>query len=247
VIVHGLGEHSGRYGNVVDHLLPLGYACFAFDHIGHGKSEGDREFVQSFEDFTISLTKYIDEVKEWLPNKPIFLLGHSMGGLISSYYLLDHSDAFQGGVISAPLITVPDNITKTTLFAANVLSRIVPKMGLTQVNANYISSDPEVVQAYLSDPLVYNGKTPVRLMSEILKAIIRVQEEMEKISTAVMLIHGGEDRLVPIKGTRSLYERVSSKDKTIKLYDGLYHEVFNEPERKQVLEDVSDWLDEYFQ
>lgn len=243
VIVHGLGEHSGRYGNVVSHFAPKEYAIFGFDQIGHGKSEGERELVKYFEDYTDSLSNFLDKVREWLPDKPIFLLGHSMGGLITSDYLLDHSDAFHGAVISAPAITVPDNITKSTIIAAKVLSKISPKMGMMQLDANDISRDPQVVRAYLDDPLVFNGKTPVRLMAEMLKAMIRVQEEMEKISTSIMLVQGGEDKLALPIGAKTLYKRASSEDKTLKIYEGLYHEIFNEPERDQVLQDVADWLE----
>ena len=100
IIVHGLGEHSGRYSNVVNHMLPRGYALYGFDHIGHGKSDGQRELVESFADYTDTLTTFAGMVKAWLPDKPIFLLGHSMGGLITSYYLLAHSDAFREAVIS---------------------------------------------------------------------------------------------------------------------------------------------------
>ncbi len=177
VIVHGLGEHSGRYGNVVNHLVPRGYAIYGFDLIGHGKSEGEREFVKGFEDYTDSLTTYIGLVKEWLPDKPFFLLGHSMGGTIATYYLLDHSDTFRGAVISASSITVPEHFNQSTLLAAKILSKLAPKMGLMQLDANDISRDPEVVRVYLEDPLVFQGKTTVRLMAEMLKAMIRINED----------------------------------------------------------------------
>jgi len=115
IIVHGLGEHSGRYDNIVNHLVPRGHAVYGFDLIGHGKSEGEREFVKGFEDYTVSLTTYLALVKDWLPDKSVFLLGHSMGGLIATYYLLDHSDAFRGAVISAPTVTVPEHFNQSTL------------------------------------------------------------------------------------------------------------------------------------
>lgn len=243
LIVHGLGEHSGRYMNVVNHLVPRGYAVYGFDHIGHGKSDGVREFVEKFEDFTINLTTYLEIAKMQLPGTPVFLVGHSMGGLISSYYLLDNSNAFQGAIISAPAITVPENINQMTIQIAKILSKLAPKMGMMQLDANDISKDPEVVQVYVNDPLVFSGKTPVRLMSEMLRAMIRICGEMEKISLPLLMVHGSEDKLAPVQGSRNLYKRATSKDKTLKIYDGLYHEVFNEPEREQVLDDVAEWLE----
>ncbi len=244
LIVHGLGEHSGRYANVVNHLVPLDYAIYGLDHIGHGKSEGGREFVKRFEDYTDTLMTYLQMVKTEQPGKPVFLIGHSMGGLISCFYLLDHADDFPGAVISGPAITVPENITKGTITAAKLLSKLAPKLGMLQLDANDISKDPEVVRVYLDDPLVFNGKTPVRLMAEMLKAMIRVNQEMDKISLPLLLIHGSEDRLASPIGSKNLFQRAGSEDKTLKVYDGLYHEVFNEPERGQVLGDVADWLDE---
>lgn len=243
LIVHGLGEHCGRYANVVNYLVPQGYAVYALDHIGHGKSAGEREFVKVFDDYTDNLAIFKEMVKADQPGKPVFLLGHSMGGLISTYFLLDNSEDFQGAIISAPAITVPENITQTTIVMAKLLSKITPKMGMLQLDANQISKDPEVVRVYLDDPLVFNGKTPVRLMAELLKAMIRVNEEFEKISLPVLLVHGNEDKLAQPAGSKNLYKNVSSVDKTLKIYDGLFHEVFNEPERDQVLSDVAAWLD----
>lgn len=243
LIVHGLGEHCGRYMNVVNYLVPKGYAIYGFDLPGHGKSGGEREFVKEFSDYTDTLTAYLQMIKAAQPGKPIILLGHSMGGLISSYYLLDHSSDFRGAVISAPAIMVPDNINQVTIILAKILSKLAPKMGMLQLDANDISKDLEVVRVYLEDPLVFNGKTPVHLMAEMLKAMIRVNQEMEKITTPLIIVHGSEDKLAYPKASELLYDRASSTDKTLKIYEGLYHEVFNEPEREQVLGDVATWLE----
>jgi len=243
IIVHGLGEHSGRYANAVNYLVPRGYAIFGFDHIGHGKSPGQREFVETFEDFTDTLTKYLKMVENWHPEKPIFLLGHSMGGLISTYYLLDYSKRFAGAIISAPAITVPENITQGTITIAKILSKLAPRMGMMQLDANDISRDPEVVRIYMNDPLVFTGKTPVRLMAEMLKAMIEVNAGMEKITLPLLLLHGSDDKLAPSIGSENLYQRAGSVDKTLKIYDGLYHEVLNEPEHEQVLDEIASWLE----
>ena len=242
-IVHGLGEHCGRYMNVVDHFVPLGYAVFGLDHMGHGKSEGTREFVQSFEDFTNTLTIYFNMVTEWQTGKPVFLVGHSMGGLIASHYLLDYQANFKGAVISAPAVKVSDSISQTTIFIGKILSAIAPKMGLLGLDANGISRDKEVVKAYVNDPLVFHGKTPARLAAELLKAMLRVTAEAHKITLPLLIVQGSEDKLVDPDGAQMLYDQANSEEKTIKVYDGLYHEVFNEPERAIVLKDVENWLE----
>lgn len=242
LVVHGLGEHSGRYMNVVNHFIPLGYAVYGLDHIGHGKSGGPREFVKSFEDFTDTLSIYCDMVKGWQKDKAIFLLGHSLGGTIVSYYLLDHQDDFKGAIISAPAVKVSDSVSKFTIIMSKVLSRLAPKMGVLALNANEISSDPAVVEAYINDPLVFHGKTPARMGAELLSAMMRITAEAGKISLPFIVVQGGEDRLVDPAGSKMLYEKASSRDKTIRFYEGLYHEVFNEPERTRVLKDVEMWL-----
>jgi acylglycerol lipase len=242
LIVHGLGEYCGRYRNVVEHFVPLGYAVYGLDHLGHGKSDGGREQVERFEDYTEPLQTYYGMVKGWQPGKPIFLLGHSMGGLIECVYLLDHQADFKGAVISAPAIKVGDSISATTITMGKILSVLAPKAGVLALDANGISHDPEVVKAYVNDPLVFHGKTPARLAAEMLKGMQRVTTEVGKISLPFITVQGGQDKIVDPAGAQMLYDRAGSKDKTIKVYPGLYHEVFNEPERAEVLKDVETWL-----
>jgi len=242
IVVHGLGEHCGRYMNVVNHLVPLGYALYGLDHIGHGKSEGTREFVELFDDYTNTLTIYCNMVKGWQTGKPIFLLGHSMGGLIASYYLLDHQANFRGGILSAPFVKVSDSISQATITIGKILSVVTPRAGLVTLDVSGISRDPEVVTAYVNDPLVFHGKTPVRLGAELLKAMLRVRAEAHRITLPLIILQGGGDRLIDPACAQILYDKVGSKDKTVKIYEGLYHEVFNEPERARVLKDVETWL-----
>jgi acylglycerol lipase len=242
LIAHGLGEHSGRYMNVVNHFTPLGYAIYGLDHIGHGKSDGGREVVERFEDFTDNLTIYYNLVKVWHPGKPIFLLGHSLGGLIATTYLLDHPNDFKGAIISAAMISIPANITPITITIGKFLSSIAPRTGIVGLDATGVSRDPAVVNAYKNDPLVFHGKTPARLAAETLKAMRRVTSEINKITLPFITLQGSADRLVNPKDAKLLFDEASSKDKTLKFYEGLYHEVFNEPERAVVLKDVENWL-----
>jgi acylglycerol lipase len=242
LVVHGLGEHCGRYMNVVNHFVPLGYGVYGLDHIGHGKSGGEREVVERFEDFTDTLAIYHNMVKGWQAGKPVILLGHSMGGLIATRYLIDHQDDFRGAVISAPAIKVSDSISRATITIGKILSVLAPKAGVLALNPSGVSRDPAVVAAYLNDPLVFHGKTPARLAAELLKTMLRTTAEAGKITLPFIVVQGGEDKLVDPAGAQMLYDKASSKDKTIKVYEGLYHEVFNEPERARVLRDVETWL-----
>ena len=243
LVVHGLAEHSGRYMNVVNFLVPSGYAVYGIDHIGHGKSGGKKGYVQRFEDYTTTLKKYFDMVREWQPEKPIFLVGHSMGGLISAAYLLKYQDELSGAILSGPGIKVPDNISQAIIIAGNILSFIMPKAGLVQLDAEGVCRDPAVVHAYANDPLVYTGKITARLGAELLKAMKRVTEQAPKIRLPIMIVQGSDDKLVDPSGAQLLYDLVSSKDKTINIYKGFYHEVFNEPEHELVLNDVKIWIE----
>jgi acylglycerol lipase len=242
-IIHGLGEHSGRYLNVVNHFVPLGYVVYGLDQIGHGKSGGPREFVERFEDYSDTFTQYLAMVKQWQPGKPIFLLSHSIGGLIASYYLLDHQAEFQGAIFSAPVVKVAAHVTQMTVFMARALSLLAPSAGVLPVDPSTISRDPEVVKAYVNDPLVFHGKTTARLSAEMLRALTRVSAETDKITLPFLAMQGGADRLVDPDGAQILYEKAGSKHKTLKIYDGLYHEIFNEPEHERVLGDVAAWLE----
>jgi len=242
LLVHGLGEHSGRYMNLVNHLVPLGYAVYGLDHVGHGRSEGTREYVERFEDYTDTLDMVLGMVRQAQPDKPVFLYGHSMGGLIGAYYLLDHQDGLAGAVLSAPLARVPENISATTVTQGRVLSRLLPKLGLLPLDATGVSRDPAVVQAYVNDPLVFHGKTTARLAAEMLRAMQRVTAEAGKITLPLLALQGSADRLVNPGDARFLYDAVGSADKTLKVYDGLCHEVHNEPECGAVLQDVAAWL-----
>jgi acylglycerol lipase len=243
LIVHGLAEHSGRYMNVVNHFVPLGYAVYGIDHIGHGKSDGTRVYVKRFDDYTNTLKVYFDMIYRWQPDKPIFLVGHSLGALIGAVYLLDHQAELAGAVLSGVLVKVPSNITPTTILLGKMLSALIPRFGLIGLDANGVSRDPAVVRAYVSDPLVHRGKTTARLAAEMLKAMQYVTGQAKKITLPIMIVQSGADKLVDPAGAQMLYDTVSSADKEIRIYDGFYHEVFNEPEHDKVLRDVERWLE----
>jgi alpha-beta hydrolase superfamily lysophospholipase len=243
LVIHGLAEHCGRYGNVVNYFVPQGYAVYGLDHIGHGQSEGTRVYVDHFSDFTDNIKIYFDMIRQWQPDLPIFIVGHSMGGLISTIYLLEHQNDLTGAVLSAPLIKAGDETPALAITLANVISKIMPKLPLAQVEADGVSRDPAVVQAYVDDPLVYNGKFTARLGAELVGAMQQAESKAAAINLPLLILQGGSDPLVNPAGTQMLYDHVSAADKQIKIYNGLYHEIFNEPEHEQVLGDVETWLE----
>jgi acylglycerol lipase len=247
LIVHGLAEHSGRYMNLVNRFVPLGYAVYGIDHIGHGRSEGRRLYVERFADYTEPLKTYSDMVRRWQPDRPVFLVGHSLGGLIGAMYLLSHQAELAGAVLSGPAVKAPSNIPAAIIFVGRVLSVLFPRVGLVPpVNAEGVSRDPAVVKAYLDDPLVCRGKITARLGEEILGAMERVGAETNRIHLPLLILQGGADRLVDPSGAQILYEKVASSDKKLIVYEGFFHEVFNEPQHDRVLSDVEQWLAGHF-
>ena len=242
VIVHGLGEHSGRYMNLVKHFEPLGFSIYGLDHFGHGRSGGPRLFVPRFNIFTDTLEMFIKKVREWEPGVPLFLVGHSMGGLITGVYLLDHQHRVDGAVLSGPALIVPDHINPVTCTAAKVLSRIMPKIGISGLEANHISRDPQVVNAFINDPLVNNGKVTARLGEQILAAISRLNREAKKITLPLLIMHGESDLLAELEGSRQFFNAVSSRDKKLIIWPDRYHEIFSDPGYEAVFSDMQDWV-----
>ena len=245
LIVHGLAAHSGRYMNVVNHFVPLGYAVYGMDHSGHGRSGGTKSYIDSFDHYLDALSIYFAEVQGWQKGKPLFLLGHSMGGLIAATFLVDNQDQFRGAILSGPAAKIPDDVNGVTIAIGKLLSKLLPKAGIITLDVEGVSRDPKIVRDYVEDPLTYKGKTPARLAAELLSAMEKLQSNAASISLPLIIIQGGADRLVNPAGAQFLYDTVSSKDKTLKMYEGLYHEVLNEPEKEQVLGDVETWLEQH--
>jgi alpha-beta hydrolase superfamily lysophospholipase len=177
------------------------------------------------------------------PDKPMILVGHSMGGLIGAMYLIEGQHTLRGAVLSGPLIKMQGSVSPILVLLVKTLSSFMPRFRLVGLDAEGVSRDPDVVRAYVEDPLVYGGKTTARLAAELSKAMARVAAEAGKITCPLLIVQGGADRLVDPEGSRMLYDRAGSIDKTLKIYDGLYHEVFNEPERDVVLGDVKSWVE----
>ena len=170
-----------------------------------------------------------------------------MGGLIGTAYLLEHQSELSGAVLSGPGVKLPDHISQLTIFAGKILSVLMPKAGVAPLNYDGISRDPAVVDAYIKDPLVYTGKITARLATEFIKTIHHVTKQAGKIKLPIMIAQGSEDKIVDPSGAQDLYDLVSSEDKTIKFYDGLYHEIFNEPEQDQVLNDIQQWIEKHLE
>jgi alpha-beta hydrolase superfamily lysophospholipase len=242
LVAHGLAEHSGRYKNLVNYFVPKGYAVYALDHRGHGKSEGMRSYVDRFSDYLTDLKTFFDMVHKEHKDAKIFLVGHSLGGTLAVPYAVEHQQELAGVITSGASLVASSTVSPALIAIVGVVSALLPKMGVTVLDASTISRDKAVVDAYVNDPLVFRGKIPARTGAELARMWKTLPEEMSKIKLPVLIMHGSADQLSDPAGSKLLYERAGSKDKTLKLYDGFYHEIFNEPEHKQVMADVEAWL-----
>lgn len=243
LVVHGAGEHSARYQHVAELFTARGYAVAALDHPNHGKSDGTYGHVRRFDDFVQTLAIFHRRVKSEFPETPQILLGHSMGGLISSLYLLQQQKDFLGCVLSGPAIKTEIEPGRLQMMLIRLLSALAPKTGVLQLDASGVSRDQSEVDKYVNDPLVNHGKMTARMVAELFVAMAIIQENADKISLPMLLLHGEADSMTSAEGSRFLHQRISSEEKTLKIYPGLYHEIFNEPERDQVLAEVLDWCD----
>ncbi|MCV7248695.1 lysophospholipase [Mycobacterium koreense] len=242
ILSHGFGEHARRYDHVAQRFGEAGLATYALDHRGHGRSGGRRVYVKDRSEYTGDFATLVGIAAAEHPGLPRVVLGHSMGGAIVFSYGADHPDDYQLMVLSGPAIAAQEMGGPVLAAVGKVLGSIAPGLPVQALDATAVSRDPDVVAAYLADPLVHHGKVP----AGVARALLVVGENMPRwasaLHTPLLVVHGGEDRLVPVSGSHELVARVGCTDVRLEVYPGLYHEVFNEPERDRVLDDVVAWI-----
>jgi acylglycerol lipase len=241
VIAHGAGEHSGRYGHVAERLVREGYAVYALDHRGHGRSAGPRALIDRMDNAVADLDTLVLLATGEQPGLPVFLLGHSMGGTVSLCYALRHQDRLQALALTGPLAAL-EAASPLVRIAARTLSALTPRLPVIAVDSSLVSRDPAVVEAYNADPLVHHGKLPARTVAELGAAIESFPARVPEITVPTLILYGTADGLCPTEGSVMLGQRIGATDRTIKSYPGLYHEILNEPEREQVMDDLCAWL-----
>ena len=241
VIAHGAGEHSGRYRHVADALTAAAYAVFALDHRGHGRSPGERMRFGSVAPLAADVGRMVSIAAEAAPAKKPFLLAHSMGGLIALDWVLDHPDELSGLVLSGALASVDQ--APAVRYAARAIARVSPGRGIFKVDPQTISRDPRVIAAYESDPLNFNGSYPAETIVALERTGLTFPGRLPSLAIPILMMHGGDDTLTNPAGSRLVDELASSDDKTLRIYDGLRHEILNEPEGPEIIAEIVAWLD----
>jgi alpha-beta hydrolase superfamily lysophospholipase len=240
VIVHGLKDHSARYAEFADRLAQHGYEVRAFDLRGHGSSEGRRAYVSDFDEYPSDLETFVHRVRR--PGKPLFVLGHSMGGAIAVDWLLTRRPALDGLILSGAALRVDASGFKIGL--TKFVGAVLPRLAVFSLDLDKFSRDPRVVEQCKSDPLVDQGNGPARTAAQLVGAIDFIRQHMEEVTVPLLVMHGGADAITPPQGSRDLIERARSADKTLEIYDGLYHDLLHEPEKQQVMSDIAAWMDD---
>jgi alpha-beta hydrolase superfamily lysophospholipase len=242
-LVHGIGEHSDRYGYLVKRLNDSGFAVCALDNRGHGRSGGVKGHVNTWADYREDLHVFMRYVIAKFPNIPVFLYGHSLGALIVTDYVLFYPDGIYGLIVSGHPLRPTGSAKPILIKIARVLSRYLPEFSLSLgLDDNTLSRDPAVVKAYREDPLVHRRVT-ARWGTEALAAVDRVRERAGEIRCPLLVLHGGADKINSPEGSRELYEKSSSGDKELFIYPGGYHEPHNDLDREKVASDVIAWLE----
>ncbi|MDZ7844570.1 MAG: alpha/beta hydrolase [Anaerolineales bacterium] len=244
LILHGLGEHSGRYYNLIDYLVPEGFGLYGFDFPGHGRSEGTPGHIASVEDFFPPVQRAAAEIVKRHPSIPLFLWGHSMGGLLAIKYIQDQQTPFRGVILSSPSLSTPQSANPLTVLLGNIFSHFFPRFPLSALDHSQLSRDPAVVEDYREDPLVYQGKYSARLAVELLKTIAQVKSRAADFTHPVLLLIGGADQISLAPDTLEFAEDLGSVDKTVLIFKEFQHELINEPGKEQVLDKVLTWLNE---
>lgn len=241
VISHGAAEHSGRYEHVARALNGGGYAVWALDHRGHGRSGGPRMRFDSVDPLAADLRRMVAIAADAVPGRKPFLLAHSMGAAVGLHYACDHQDELSGLILTGALASVEQR--PAVQLAARAVARVSPGRGIFKVDPETVSRDPEVIAAYEEDPLNFHGPLPAATIVALQRVGLGFPQRLPALTIPLLIMHGADDRLTPPAGSLLVNELASSPDKTLRLYEGLRHEILNEPEGPEVIAEIVAWLD----
>jgi len=242
ILVHGFNAHSGYYSWVAEQFVSKGLAAYALDLRGRGKSEGERFYVEKFEDWVNDLQTFVKIAKSEQPGKLVFMLGHSAGGVVTCVYALEHQSEINGLICEnfAHEVPAPD----FALAVLKGLSHVAPHAHSIKLQNEHFSRDPKVVEAMNNDPLIANEAQPIETMAEMVRADERLKKEFPLITLPVLILHGSADKVTKPSGSRRFYEMAGSTDKTLKIYEGHYHDLLNDIGKEEVLSDIQHWIDD---
>lgn len=240
VIVHGFNSHSGYYGWVAEQLGATGLSVYALDLRGRGRSDGDRFYVDAFTDYVSDVTSLVALAKSRQPEIPVFLLGHSAGGVVSCLYALAHQAELVGLICESFAFRVP--APEFALAVLKGLSHVAPHAHVLRLKNEDFSRDPAVVQQMNSDPLIAHEAQPTQTVAEMVRADERLKKGFPQITLPLLILHGTSDRTAMPIGSQFFHDTAGSGDKTLKLYEGYFHDLLNDSGKGVVMADITNWI-----
>lgn len=240
-ICPGFNSHSGQYGWVADQLAARNFAVYAVDLRGRGRSDGERFYVNDVSEYSGDVGALISLAKSREPGLPVFLLGHSAGGVTSCIFTLDHQAELAGLICESFAYKVP--APDFALAALKGLAHLAPHAHVLKLANRDFSRDPAVVKSMDDDPLIANETQPTRTVAALAHADERLAKEFPKITLPLLILHGTKDNATKYQGSQEFYEKAGSKDKTLKLYEGHYHDLLNDVGKEQVMGDILAWIE----
>jgi acylglycerol lipase len=240
VIVHGFNAHSGYYAWVAEQLVSAGLAVYALDLRGRGQSDGERFYVEKFADYVGDVSTFVILVKGREPRLPTFMLGHSAGGVVACLYSLDHQRELAGLVCESFAFQVP--APDFALAVLKGLSHVAPHAHVLHLNNEDFSRDLNVVATMNADPLIAHETQPTKTVAELVRSDERLKKEFEGITLPVLILHGTADKAARPAGSQLFYDTVGSVDKTLKFYDGGFHDLLNDFGKEEVIGDITAWI-----
>jgi len=241
VINHGVNSHGGQHAWTAEQFVGAGFAAYAIDMRGRGKSEGPRFVVDDAAEYTQDLGRLIALAKPRDPGVPLFLLGHSAGGVVACTYALDHQDQLAGLICESFAYRVP--APGFVLAIIKWLAGIAPNLPVLKLKNRDFSRDPAAVRALEADPLIAGEAQPARTVAALVRATERMTREFPRLTLPVLIMHGTADKATVPAGSQFFYDTVGSKDKTLKLYDGHFHDLLNDLGKEQVMADILGWIE----
>lgn len=243
VICHGVNSHGGQYGWAAEQFVRAGYAVYALDLRGRGKSDGERFYVEDVAHYVSDVAGAIRIAKARHAGTPVFLLGHSAGGVVSASYALEHQAEITGFVCESFAFQVP--APGFALATIKGLSHVAPRLPVLKLHNEDFSRDPQVVAALNSDPLTANEVQPAITVAALVRADERLRKEFPKITLPVLILHGTEDKATVCHGSEFFHQTAGSKDKTLKLYEGHFHDLLADVGKERVMADIQGWIDKH--